>query len=77
MALGCLQDTTLNLQEDEIGVVDFATNLYYDLNDYQFDNEDLWDFCTNLLVIFLLWQVVYDFKNMIFIIDFVQEQRPL
>ena len=38
------QDTTLNLQEDEIAVMDFATNLYYDLNDYQFDKEDMWDF---------------------------------
>ena len=38
------QDTTLNLQEDEMLVEDFANNLYYDLNDYQFDNEDIWDF---------------------------------
>lgn len=38
------QDTTLNLQEDEMVVEDFANNLYYDLNDYQFDNEDMWDF---------------------------------
>ena len=32
------------MEEDEIAVEDFATNLYYDLNDYQFDNEDMWDF---------------------------------
>ena len=38
------QDTTLNLQEDEMVVEDFANNLYYDLSDYQFDNEDMWDF---------------------------------
>ena len=38
------QDTTLNLEEDEIVVKDFANNLYYDLSDYQFDNEEMWDF---------------------------------
>ena len=38
------QDTTLNLQEDEMAVEGFANKLYYDLNDYQFDNEDMWDF---------------------------------
>ena len=37
-------DTTLNLQEDEMVVEDFANKLYYDLNDYQFDNVDMWDF---------------------------------
>tara|TARA_B100000886_G_scaffold169762_1_gene116216 strand:+ start:8437 stop:9921 length:1485 start_codon:yes stop_codon:yes gene_type:complete len=38
------QDTTLNLEEDEMVVEDFANNLYHDLSDYQFDNEDMWDF---------------------------------
>ena len=38
------KDTTLNLEVDEMLVKDFADNLYYDLRDYQFDNEDMWDF---------------------------------
>lgn len=37
-------DTTLNLGEDEMEVRSFANGLYYDLNDYKFDNKDMWDF---------------------------------
>ena len=72
------QDTTLNLEEDEIAVEDFATNLYYDLNDYHFDNEDMWDFLYKpSRYIFTLAGGIRHQGQDIYIIDFSAKNKGL
>ena len=69
-------DTTLNLAADEMEVRSFANGLYYDLNDYEFNNEDMWNFLhKSSRYIFTLAGGTRLNGEDIYIIDFVPKNK--